>query len=496
MSESYISIEIWDATGNKREIVEVPGDQPINRLIVLLVEKLNFPQFDASGSQLLSYKLHHQQSRKQLIDSSTLFQSDVHEGDVLRLVAEIVAGATESNGFGVAVATQATAVMESRFERFKLINWWDQKKLSEAKVLVIGTGALGNEILKNLALLGIGNIFIADLDLVEHSNLSRSVLFREYDNGVSKSQVAAKAVQGIYPGIKVQWFHGDIIYDLGLGVYDWADLVIAGLDNREARLAINRSCWKTNTPWIDGAIENLDGHARVFIPPDGVCYECTMSDTDWKIIKNRITCRGLTVDEMLEGKTPTTPTSASIIAAIQCQESVKLLHGIEVLKSRGIHYNGITCDTYIVDYQIKPDCYSHETYSNIHKTGLNSITNTLNDLLMQVRKVLGNDAVLEFGRFNSDIVEAFLCNHCQIRTEFFKPLGQTREKDALCPVCGAQRIPQIFHSVNGNEWFLHKTLSEAGLPKFDIVVGRKRAEEAYFLIDGDAGSVMGNLNNH
>src|SRR6202035_28931 len=129
--------------------------------------------------------------------------------------------------------------LEDRFDRLRRIPWWDQDRLHKAKVLVLGAGALGNEILKNLALMGVGNVFIADLDNVEDSNLSRSILFRERDAGRPKAEVAAEAVRDIYPKINLHWFVGDIIYDLGLGVYLWADLIIAGMDNREARLWIN-----------------------------------------------------------------------------------------------------------------------------------------------------------------------------------------------------------------------------------------------------------------
>src|SRR3954471_9330633 len=134
-------------------------------------------------------------------------------------------------------ATEADASREDRFHRFKLIGWWDQAKLARAKVLVIGAGALGNEIIKNLVLLGIGNILIADKDTIENSNLSRSVLYRKADNGKYKAAVAAAAAQEIYPDLRVHSFVGDIINDLGLGVYRWADVVIGGLDNREARLS-------------------------------------------------------------------------------------------------------------------------------------------------------------------------------------------------------------------------------------------------------------------
>jgi len=68
---------------------------------------------------------------------------------------------------------------------------------------------------------------------------------------------------------------------------------MGGLDNREARLSINRACLKVGRPWIDGAIEQIQGTARVFTP-DGPCYECTMSDTDWRLLQMR---RSLPVGE-------------------------------------------------------------------------------------------------------------------------------------------------------------------------------------------------------
>ena len=93
---ALIDIEIWDTTGNKKNIVEAPDDIPVNRIIVVLVERLNYPRFDATGGQLLSYKLHHQATRKQLIDEQTLSQGGVGHGDILRLIPEIIAGARGS----------------------------------------------------------------------------------------------------------------------------------------------------------------------------------------------------------------------------------------------------------------------------------------------------------------------------------------------------------------------------------------------------------------
>ena len=126
------------------------------------------------------------------------------------------------------VSTEEVRREDDRFHRFSLIWWWDHDRLQRANVLVIGAGALGNELIKNLALLGIGNIFIADLDSVENSNLSRSVLYRESDIGKSKAEVAAAAARSIYPRMNARAFHGDVVNELGLGVFRWADIILGG----------------------------------------------------------------------------------------------------------------------------------------------------------------------------------------------------------------------------------------------------------------------------
>ncbi|HZU29488.1 MAG TPA: ThiF family adenylyltransferase, partial [Candidatus Angelobacter sp.] len=161
------------------------------------------------------------------------------------------------------IASPAAATSDDRFSRFRLIGWWDQEKLRSAKVLVIGAGALGNEILKNLALLGFANIVVVDLDSIEASNLSRSILYRASDVGRRKADVAADAVKNIFPDAHVHPITANVVHGLGLGLFAWADVVLAGLDNREARLWINRACWKMNKPWIDGAIEGINGVARL-----------------------------------------------------------------------------------------------------------------------------------------------------------------------------------------------------------------------------------------
>ena len=86
-----ITIEVWDATGNKKQLVELPADAPVNRVIAVLVEKMNLPRQSPDG-QIMSYKFHHKASGKQLLETQTLQATGVQSGDVLRLQPEITAG--------------------------------------------------------------------------------------------------------------------------------------------------------------------------------------------------------------------------------------------------------------------------------------------------------------------------------------------------------------------------------------------------------------------
>lgn len=88
---SMVTVQVWDATGNKRQEVEMPLDVPVNRILAVLLEKLRFP-LSAPDGQPLSYKLHHRASGKQLLDDQRLADVGVKDGDVLRLQPEITAG--------------------------------------------------------------------------------------------------------------------------------------------------------------------------------------------------------------------------------------------------------------------------------------------------------------------------------------------------------------------------------------------------------------------
>lgn len=386
---------------------------------------------------------------------------------------------------------------EDRFSRFRLIPWWDQRKIQAAHILVVGAGALGNEILKNLALLGFPQVVIVDLDDIETSNLSRSVLFRASDVGSSKADAAARGYCNLLPEARVRPLSANVMQDCGLGLFAWADLIVAGLDNREARLWINRAAWKVGRPWIDGAIEGINGIARVFLPNQPPCYECTLGETDWAILNRRMSCNLLLHEPHPQGRTPTTPTISSIIAGIQVQEAVKLLHDLPTLAGKGYVFEGLQHTSYVTEYTENPDCMSHAPLEKIVTLPESSSQLTLAELMRRGQESLGtSETVIEFSR---DIIRRLRCPRCGASEDVFAPVGTVNFERGSCPACSQNhaepqmRVVDILTGYRGEPEFADRTLDQLGLPLFDVFTVRSGDSEVSFLIAGDAAEVLGPL---
>lgn len=371
-------------------------------------------------------------------------------------------------------------ITDDRYSRLELITWWDQDILKNAKILVAGCGALGNEIVKNLAMLGVGNICVVDMDKVEKSNLTRSILFRTEDEGISKAEVICKRAREINSDINIKYFDGNI-FNFGLGVFKNFDLVIGGLDNREARLFINQSCWKVNKPWIDGAIEVLTGVARMFIPPDNACYECTMSEIDYKLINKRKSCMLLGLDEINEGKIPTTPTIASIIAGVQVQEAVKYLHkrdDLIILNGKGFIFNGNNNDSYIIEYQKNEDCPSHYTYKHIENINISFGEAKISDVIDFGKKYFKDDNFQV--EFNNEVVYELENESKKEVKEYYGNLNLMSVKDVKLDDGNLLKI-RSFHNLNSQSSLanrlLNKKLTDLRIPFNDILTLRKDEDE-------------------
>src|SRR5215212_1386569 len=149
-----------------------------------------------------------------------------------------------------------------------------------------------------------------------------------------------------------------------------------------------------------------------------------MSATDWKLLQMRRSCNLLSRPEMEGGKTPTTPTVSSIIAAVQCQEAVKLLHGMETLAGRAWVFNGVSGEAYVTEFQRKTECYSHDTLDEIFQAAGGVADTTARDILNEARKKLNDETVqLELAR---EVLENLVCPKCKQEESMFASLGKVK----------------------------------------------------------------------
>lgn len=380
---------------------------------------------------------------------------------------------------------------EDKYSRFRLIPWWEQGKIAGCRLLVIGAGALGNEVLKNAALLGFTQVVVVDMDRIEESNLSRAVLFREEDVGQSKAEVAACAYRSLAPEAAIQPLVANVIHGCGLGLLEWSDVILAGLDNREARLWINRAAWKVNRPWIDGAIEGINGVARVFLPGQAPCYECTLGEVDWELLQKRMSCNLLMLESVVEGKVPTTPTISSVIAGVQVQEAVKLIHGMPTLASKGFIFEGMHHSSYVVEYTANEECMSHYTLPRIVRLPERSADMTLSQLRERAQHDLNSsDVVIEFSR---DVLQKFVCPDCKQEEYLYKPVGSVAFQQATCQLDDRLRTVMSLHSYTGESELGMRALSDLGLPPLDVFTARCGEREIGYVPYGDAPNILGPL---
>jgi len=378
---------------------------------------------------------------------------------------------------------------DDRYGRLRLIPWWRQERLAAARILVVGAGALGNEVLKNLALVGVGLIHVIDLDLVEPSNLSRSILFRAGDGGRPKAEVAAERCQEVNPGVRVRATRGDVLTDLGLGLFAEVDVVIGCLDNREARLWVNRQCWKVGTPWVDSGIQEIQGVVKVFDPRcDGTaCYECAMTARDYQLLNLRYSCPLLRRDQILEGKVPTAPTIASMMGALEVQEALKLIHGLPVAAGTALVFNGVGNQFYATVLPYRDDCLSHERYPEPVPLPIGHDAPAV-ALFEAARALIPGPLTLELDR---DLVVAIDCVDCGGRLEVFLPRTKVAQSHALCPTCGASGRPEVVNAVPESSPLAERPLAALGVPAFDVLRVDGKDASAFFRLDGDRRRVLG-----
>lgn len=194
-----------------------------------------------------------------------------------------------------------------------------QKRLKNAKVLVIGAGGLGSPALLYLAAAGVGTLGIAEFDTVDESNLQRQVIHGVSDIDKPKGQSAKESIAEINPYVQVVLHPERLDNDNVLQVFQGYDLIVDGTDNFATRYMVNDAAYFLKIPYVWGSIYRFDGQASVFAPmlgEDLPCYRCLYPEPPPP---------GM-VPSCAEGGV--LGVLCASIGAIQVNEAIKLLTGI------------------------------------------------------------------------------------------------------------------------------------------------------------------------
>ena len=367
----------------------------------------------------------------------------------------------------------------------------EQQRVSAARVMVVGCGALGNEVLKNLVLLGVEHLVVVDFDVVEVGNLSRSVFFSKADADMHrlKVEVIAERVEAMNPAVEIQTICGDVAYDVGLSLIRQMDVVIGCVDNRWARYCINRLCMRAGVPWVDGAIEEFEGTARVFIPGKN-CYACNLGPEGLRDMAKRMPCTGVIRRHEQTGSAPTTSLMASVIGAVQVQEAIKMVHQAAMeqgtftsLCGKMFYYDGQHLTTKLIDFQAyDDDCPVHTCWAPIRPLAL-SRQSSVSEALRLIRQTVGAHSVI-LCLENDSFVDYVTERANDRRTDVMRPSHAVEafvEADANLrgiPLSGLYQ--HEYREIGADFPYAELTLVQLGIPSHDVLHIVADGQDYYF----------------
>ncbi len=381
--------------------------------------------------------------------------------------------------------------------------------IKKLRILVIGVGAGGNEVLKNLLLMGFGNFTIIDFDTVEDSNLSRTTLFRKEDIGKSKSIVAAERLRelALHDSPNIVGLHGNFMKDFGKGLFIEHDVVISCVDTMKCRAFINDWCVRTKTPFFEMGFDKYLVNITFFAP----CGK--MQERDGKIIdklptsdgyfprflekfqvclreqigvgtftEKRNSCSGMKEKDQNLSKIPTIQVSSAMAGAFISTELIKFLSGEDNIRNKMLVYSGLTYETILFSFRRNMECKIHdepivEMQVSVKKGG------TLFDIKDAI------ESKYEVKLYEIQITDRFIfsghCLNCGKEIKYNKFFSELYNEEQWCEECRNKVEDyehKMFHANNfyeipakinfsnvENKPYLKKPINDIGIPNNDIL---------------------------
>ncbi len=231
-----------------------------------------------------------------------------------------------------------------------------QKKLTKAKVLVVGAGGLGVPVLTYLNAMGVGAIGIVDNDIVSLSNLHRQVLYSESDIGKTKVTAAEEKLKAQNPNTEIVVFNAFLTTKNALEIIADYDIVVDASDNFPTRYLVNDACVILKKPFVYGALHGYEGQVSVFNYKDGPTYRCLYPNMP---NENEVpNCNEHGVLGIIPG----------VIGNLQALEAIKVLTGIgEVLSGKLLIFDGLQQSYQKIKFKSKPDNLKIEKLQDFYK---------------------------------------------------------------------------------------------------------------------------------
>ena len=351
------------------------------------------------------------------------------------------------------------------------------KKIKNTSILVIGVGAGGNELLKNLLLMGFGRFTIVDFDFIEDSNLSRTTLFSKEDTGKSKSLVAAERLTGLslHDNPEIKGIHGNIMHDIGPGIFIRHDIVVCCVDTLKARAYINDWCVRLKKPFFEMGFDNMNVDISFFdsTTENAPCLREIIGQGDFA--ENRNSCSGLKMQDAQLAHIPTIQVASAMAGVLVATEIIKYLQGTSSIQNQILQYYGTNQRMNIFGINRSPLCQIHNEppllYTGIHADNKISVM----DFLQLINTEFSDYCMLILPeRF----VLKGVCEGCGKEITFNQLFSLIYDEQRWCVDCrpeqksnfkGDWNIVSSLHLKMEDQGILNKKLSELGVPPMALL---------------------------
>ncbi|NHJ02796.1 MAG: ThiF family adenylyltransferase [Candidatus Heimdallarchaeota archaeon] len=278
--------------------------------------------------------------------------------------------------------------MSGRYHRQQLIDKWDQEKVTESTVAIIGMGALGTVAAASLAMGGVGHLILVDLDTVEISNLNRQLFYRSTDVNKPKVEVSAKILEQINPDIKITPLNMPI-EEVSTEILSKCNVIAAGLDTFQTRRWVNSFVVSHNIPLVSGGMYGFYGNIQVIMPKETACIECQTLIPEHELQKActpfgevRKAIRG---EEEVDAYQPAVSSVSFVIGGLMAQEVFKIVLGLKPL-SEYLFWDGDAGVFTSLALQRRENCIICSDHYQLRETIIHSPSDqTLLDFANQLR---------------------------------------------------------------------------------------------------------------